>query len=211
MHQVTWHEVEMRVERKRAAILSADAKGYSRLMGEDEIGTVRTLIAYRAVMREAIARHRGRVVDSPGDNLLAEFADVVDAVESAVEIQQALRERNAQLAEGRRLEFRMGVNLGDVMVDGDYIYGDAVNIAARLEGLADAGGICVSGAVYDPIAAELPLRWESLGEQWMKNISRRIRVYRARLGAASSSPKSEPTTDLPAVGCRAPLPRVRHR
>ena len=173
-------------ERRLAAILSADAKGYSRLMGEDEVGTVRTLIAYRAVMREAIARHNGRVVDSPGDNLLAEFATVVDAVESAVEIQQSLQERNAELSEGRRLEFRIGVNFGDVMVEGDHIFGDAVNIAARLEGLADPGGICVSAAVHDPVASKLPLRWEPLGERTLKNIARRVHVYRARLGLGPS-------------------------
>jgi class 3 adenylate cyclase/TolB-like protein len=183
----------MSVERRRAAILSADAKGFSRLMGEDEVGTVRTLIAYRTVMREVITHHHGRVVDSPGDNLLAEFAGVVDAVQSALEIQQSLRERNAELSEGRRLEFRIGVNVGDVMTDEDRIYGDAVNIAARLEGMAEAGGICVSQDVYDAAAAVGPtLKWESLGEQALKNISRRVGVYRARLAPAPWGPASEP-------------------
>jgi class 3 adenylate cyclase/tetratricopeptide (TPR) repeat protein len=181
----------MSVERRRAAILSADAKGFSRLMSEDELGTVRTLIAYRAVMRETIAHHDGRVVDSPGDNLLAEFAGVEAAVESAVEIQQSLRARNAELSEGRRLEFRIGVNVGDVMAEGDRIYGDAVNIAARLEALAEAGGICVSKEVYDPVALTLPLKWESLGEQSLKNISRRVSVYRARLAPTPWTPISE--------------------
>jgi adenylate cyclase len=159
-------------------------------MGEDEVATVRTLTAYRAVMREAIARCQGRVVDSPGDNLLAEFSSVVNAVECATEIQHALRQRNAELPEGRRLEFRMGVNVGDVMVEGDHIYGDAVNVAARLEGMADAGGVCVSGPVYDQVAAKLPLTWQSLGEQSMKNIARRIRVYRACLAPAPWAPSS---------------------
>ena len=161
-------------------------------MGEDEVGTVRTLIAYRAVMRDVIAHHHGRVVDSPGDNLLAEFAGIVDAVQAAFEIQQSLRERNAELSEGRRLEFRIGVNVGDVMTDGDRIYGDAINIAARLEGLAEAGGICVSQDVYEAAAVGLPLKWESLGEQSLKNISRRVGVYRAHLVPAPWSSANEP-------------------
>ena len=160
-------------------------------MGDDELGTVRTLIAYRTVMREVIAHHQGRVVDTPGDNLLAEFADVVGAVQAALEIQLSLRERNAELSEGRRLEFRIGVNVGDVMTDGDRIYGDAVNIAARLEGLAEAGGICVSQDVYDAAAVGSPLKWESLGEQPLKNIARRVGVYRARLVPAPWAPVTE--------------------
>src|SRR5438445_9341257 len=139
------------VERRRSAVLSADAKGYSLLMGEDEVGTVRTLTAHRTVMRDVIARLHGRVVDSPGDNLLAEFASALDAVRSAVEIQRSLRERNDRLPEGRRLEFRIGVNLGDVVVDSERIYGDTVNVAARLEALADPGGLCISGLVFDSV------------------------------------------------------------
>ncbi len=135
------------MERKLAAILSADVKGYSRLMGEDEKATIRTLTAYRRVMTTLIQQHRGRVVDSPGDNLLAEFASVVDAVRCAVEIQQELKVRNAELPDQRRMEFRIGFNLGDVVVEEERIYGDGVNIAARLEGLAAAGGICLSGTV----------------------------------------------------------------
>ncbi len=171
----------MSVERRLVAVLSADGKGYSRLMGEDEIGTVRTLTAHRTVMRDAIARVSGRVVDTPGDNLLAEFASAADAVRSAVEIQQTLRERNAELPEGRRLEFRIGVNVGEVVDDGERIYGDTINIAARLEALADGGGVCVSGAVYDEVALLLPLTWESMGEQTVKDIARPVRAYRALL------------------------------
>ena len=199
----------MSVERRRAAIFSADAKGFSRLMGEDELGTVRTLIAYRALMRDVIAQHHGRVVDSPGDNLLAEFPGVVDAVESAVDIQQSLSVRNAELSEGRRLEFRIGVNVGDVMAEGDHIYGDAVNIAARLEGLADAGGICVSKEVYDPVSLKLSLTWESLGDQLLKNISRRVGVYRARLasGAVGGPPRATVPAYPSAIDRGAPLPR----
>jgi len=133
------------VARKLAAILSADVKGYSRLMGEDEIATIRTLTAYRAVMATLIQRHRGRVVDSPGDNLLAEFASVLDAVQCAVEIQQELKLKNADLPAPRKMEFRIGINLGDVIVEGERIYGEGVNIAARLEGLAEAGASASRG------------------------------------------------------------------
>ncbi len=126
-----------KLKRKLTAILSADAKGYSRLMREDEVATVETLKAYREVMASLIRQHRGRVVDSPGDNVLAEFASVVDAVDSAVEIQKELKTRNADLPENRRMEFRIGVNLGDVVEDGKRIYGDGVNVAARVEGLAE--------------------------------------------------------------------------
>src|SRR6266511_5267711 len=129
------------MERKLAAILSADVKGYSRLMGEDEEATIHTLTAYRQVMTTLIQHHRGRVVDSPGDNLLAEFASVVDAVKSAVEIQQEFKTRNAELLAHRKMEFRIGINLGDVIVEGERIYGNGVNIAARLESLAEPSGL----------------------------------------------------------------------
>jgi adenylate cyclase len=166
------------VKRKLTAILSADVKGYSRLMGADEEGTLRTLTAYREVMAELILGHRGRVVNAPGDALLAEFESVVDAVKSAVEIQRELAKRNADLPPDRRMEYRMGINLGDVMVDGESIYGDGVNIAARLESLADAGGICISGTVYDQIENKLLFGYEYLGEQNVKNIAKPVRVYR---------------------------------
>src|SRR5262245_39259216 len=157
------------MERKLSAILSADVKGYSRLMGEDEEATIRTLTAYREVMTTLIGRHRGRVVDSPGDNLLAEFASVVHAVQGAVEIQQELKLRNAKLPHDRRMEFRIGLNLGDVVVEGERIYGDGVNIAARLEGLADGGGICISGSVYEQVESKLALTYVYIGEQTVKN------------------------------------------
>ncbi len=134
------------LKRKLTAILSADAKGYSRLMGEDEAATVRTLTAYRESMANLIHQHQGRVVDSPGDNLLAEFSSVVDAAQCAVEIQHILQAKNALLPENRRMEFRIGINLGDVIEEGERIYGDGVNIAARVEGLAEGGGICMSGS-----------------------------------------------------------------
>lgn len=165
-------------KRKLAAILSADVKGYSRLMGEDEDMTVRTLTGYREVMATLIQKHRGRVVDSPGDNLLAEFSSAVDAVRSAVETQEELKARNAELPENRRMEFRIGINLGDVIDEGGRIYGDGVNIAARVEGLAEGKGICISGAVFDQVRNKLAFRYEYLGEHAVKNIAEPVRVYR---------------------------------
>jgi len=169
------------LKRKLTAILSADVKGYSRLMGEDEEWTVRTLNVYKDVMGNLIQQHRGRVVDATGDNLMAEFASVVDAVQCAVEIQQVLRAKNALLPENRRMEFRIGINLGDVIEEGERIYGDGVNIAARLEGLAEAGGICISGSAYEQIENKLPLRYDYLGEHEVKNIARPVRVYKAQI------------------------------
>jgi adenylate cyclase len=166
------------VKRKLTAILSADVKGYSRLMGEDEKGTVHTLNAYREVVTGLIQHHRGRVVDATGDNLMAEFASVVDAVECAVEIQKELKTRNAELPESRRMEFRIGVNLGDVIEDGERILGDGVNIAARLESLSEAGGICISGTAYDQVENKLSLGYKYLGKQAVKNIVKPVRVYR---------------------------------
>jgi adenylate cyclase len=161
------------MERKLAAILSADVKGYSRLMGEDEVATIRTLTAYREIMTTLIRQHRGRVVDSPGDNLLAEFASVVDAVQGAVAIQHELKTKNAELPAHRRMEYRIGINLGDVIVEGERIYGDGVNIAARLESLAEAGGICISGTVHEHIKNKLALGYDYVGEQTVKNIQSR--------------------------------------
>jgi adenylate cyclase len=165
-------------QRKLTAILSADVVGYSRLMGEDEAATVKTLETYKGVMFSLIKQHRGRVVDSPGDNLLAEFGSVVDAVQCAVSIQKELQTRNADLPENRRMEFRIGINLGDVIEEDDRIYGDGVNIAARLEALADPGGICVSKTAFDHIESKLPLGYEFLGEQTVKNIPKPIGAYR---------------------------------
>jgi TolB-like protein/class 3 adenylate cyclase len=166
------------VTRKLAAILSADVKGYSRLMGEDEKGTVRTLNAYKKVMTNLIQQRRGRVVDAPGDNVLAEFGSVVDAVECAVEIQKELKTQNADLPENRKMEFRIGVNLGDVIEDGEQILGDGVNIAARLESLSEAGGICISGTAFDQVRNKLELGYDYLGEQTVKNITLPVRVYK---------------------------------
>ena len=165
-------------KRRLAAILSADVKGYSRLMRDDEEATIRTLTTYRDAMTNLIQHYRGRVVDSPGDNLLAEFGSVVDAVSCAVEVQRELAERNAELPENRRMPFRIGVNLGDVIEEGERIYGDGINIAARMEGLAEGGGICISGTVYDAIEKKIGLEHEYLGEQEIKNIDKPVRAYR---------------------------------
>jgi len=167
-----------RAKRKLSAVLSADVKGYSRLMGQDEAGTVDRLKGYRTLMADLIQQYRGRVVDSPGDNILAEFASVVDATECSVKIQEELKNRNAELPRDRRMEFRIGINLGDVIEDEDSIYGDGVNIAARLESLAEGGGICVSGSVFDQIEGKIPLSYDDLGEQSFKNIKSPVRVYR---------------------------------
>jgi adenylate cyclase len=166
------------MERKLTAILSADVKGYSRLMGEDEVGTLRRLTEYREVTDALIHQHRGRIVGTAGDNILAEFASAVDAVQGAVDIQQALKTRNADLPSERRMEFRIGINVGDVIVEGPQIYGDGVNIAARLEALAEGGGICLSGTVYDQVENKLELGYEYLGEQTVKNIAKPVRLYR---------------------------------
>jgi adenylate cyclase len=174
------------VKRKLAAILSADVKGYSRLMGEDEEGTTRTLNTYREVMTGLIQHHHGRVVDATGDNILAEFASVVDAVRCAVEIQKELKTRNEELPENRRMEFRIGINLGDVIGEEGKLFGDGVNIAARLESLSEAGGICISGTAYDHVENKLSLGYQYHGEQAVKNIAKPVRVYRVLMepGAA---------------------------
>jgi len=172
-------------ERKLAAILSADVAGYSRLMADDEAATVRTLGDFRAVFADHIARHKGRVVDSPGDNLLAEFASPVEAVACALEVQRELARRNAQLAEHRRMHFRIGVNLGDVIDQDGALYGDGVNLAARLEALAEAGGICVSGMVYEAVEGKIEAAFEDFGTREVKNIPKPVRVFRVVVGKHS--------------------------
>jgi adenylate cyclase len=165
-------------KRKLTAVFSADVVGYSRLMGEDESATVKTLEAYKQVMFSLIKQHRGRVIDSPGDNVLAEFASVVDAVQCGVAVQKELQARNADLPENRKMQFRIGINLGDVIEEQDRIYGDGVNIAARLESCADPGGICVSKTAFDHIETKLPLGYEYLGEKEVKNIAKPVGAYR---------------------------------
>ena len=186
------------VKRKLTAILSADVKGYSRLMGEDEKGTVRTLNEYKEVMTRLIQHHHGRVVDATGDNLMAEFASVVDAVECSVEIQKELKARNSQLPENRRMEFRIGINLGDVIEEERRIYGDGVNIAARIESLSEAGGVCISGTAYDQVENKLSLGYEYIGEQNVKNIAKPVRAYRVLM---------EPETAGKVIGEKKAKPR----
>ena len=165
-------------KRKLTAILSADAVGYSRLMGEDEAATVHTISAYRNVISILIKQHNGTVIDSPGDNLLAEFVSVVDGVQCAVAVQKEIKARNDELPEDRRMQFRIGINLGDVIQEEDRIYGDGVNIAARLEGLAEPGGICISKTAFDQIESKLPYGYEFLGDQTVKNIAKPVSAYR---------------------------------
>src|SRR5271169_3579588 len=195
--------------RRLAAILAADVAGYSRLMGVDEEGTLERLKALRRELVDPkIAEHRGRIVKTIGDGLLAEFASVVDAVRCAVAVQQAMPERDAGIAADNRIELRIGINLGDVIVEGDDLYGDGVNIAARIEALADAGGVFVSNTVHDKVRDRLPFVFEDLGEQQVKNITRPVRVYRVRdAGAAKrqSAPAAAvlPLPDKPSIAVLA--------
>jgi adenylate cyclase len=166
------------VTRKLSAILSADVKGYSVLMADDEIHTINTLKAYRQIISDLVSEHSGRVVDSPGDNILAEFRSSVDAVDCAVKIQNRLKQENSKYVDDKRVQFRIGVNIGDVIQDGDRIYGNGVNVAARIEGLAEAGGVCISRNAYDHIKNKLTLGYEYIGEHSVKNITDPVRVYK---------------------------------
>ena len=196
-----------RVDRRLAAILAADVVGYSRLMGADEEGT---LVALKAIRRELsdpkIAEHRGRIVKTTGDGLLVEFQSVVDATRCAVAWQMAMGKRNAAVPEGKRIEFRIGVNLGDIIIDQNDIFGDGVNVAARLEALADPGGICLGGSAHEQVRDKLDLAFEDMGERQVKNIARPVRVYRVRIAAVDSIPKLEATLALPDKPSIAVLP-----
>src|SRR5246500_1729215 len=181
---------DMTATRRLAAILAADVAGYSRLIGADEEGTLERLKALRRELLDPkIAEHHGRIVKITGDGLLVEFASVVDAVRCAVEVQRAMPERNTSVAAESRIELRIGINLGDVIVEGDDLYGDGVNIAARIEALADAGGVLVSNTVHDHVRDRLPLVFEDLGEQQVQNNKPPVRVYRVRdIGVTGRSP-----------------------
>jgi adenylate cyclase len=192
---------EQRVQRRLAAILAADVVGYSRLMGEDEAGTLAALKELRAQLIDpTIAEYQGRIVKLMGDGALVEFASVVDAVECAVRIQRDMVERTAGIPESKRITFRIGINLGDVIIDGDDIYGDGVNVAARLEGLAEPGGVCISDVVHQSVAGKLDLAFEDLGEQQLKNIAEPVRTYQVTLNSSSSAPISHvPLPDKPSI------------
>ena len=202
--------------RRLTAILAADVAGYSRLMGVDEEGTHARLQAHlQELVNPKIADHRGRIVKNTGDGFLAEFASVVDAVRCAVEVQRGIAERNVDVPTEKRIELRIGINLGDVIAEGEDIFGDGVNVAARLEALAEPGGICVSRVVRDQVRDRLDYAFEDLGEQSVKNIVRPVRVYRLGVGALTG-----PSTEPPDAAVKALLPLpdrcastawVRHR
>ena len=209
------------LERRLVAILAADVAGYSRLMGVDEEGTLATLSAFRLVTDRLISEHGGRICGTAGDSILAAFGSALAAVQCAIDIQNELAASNGALEADRRMQFRIGVNVGDVMVkDGD-IFGDGVNIAARLEGLAEPGGVCISRGIHDHVAKKLPYDFEDLGEQSVKNIAQPIRVFRIILGSGKVEapprdsvapdpelPANEPTAsdDIPSLSESAPVP-----
>jgi adenylate cyclase len=197
----------MTATRRLAAILTADVTGYSRLMGADEEGTLERLKALRGELVDPkIAEHHGRIVKTTGDGTLVEFASVIDAVRCAVEVQQAIVERNTGIGGDNRIELRIGINLGDVIVEGDDLYGDGVNIAARIEALADPGGVFVSNTVHDQVRDRLPFVFEDLGEQQVKNIARPVRVYRVRDAVAAKGTSAQPPLPLPDKPSIAVLP-----
>ena len=178
-----------REERRLAAILSADVVGYSRLMGADESGTLARLKTHRGeIIDPKIAEHHGRIAKLMGDGVLVEFASVVDAVQCATDIQRAMADRNADVAEERRIELRIGINVGDIIVDGDDIYGDGVNVAARLEGLAEPGGVCISRSTRDQVRDKLDLALKDMGEVEVKNIARPVRVFRIHIAEQGLAP-----------------------
>src|SRR5688572_4701014 len=182
------------------AILAADVAGYSRLVGADEEGTLAQWKAHwRELIDPKITEHRGRIVRITGDGLLAEFASVIGAVRCAVEVQRAMCERNTDVSQEKRIEFRMGINVGDIIIDGTDMWGDGVNVAARLEALAEAGGICISGRVQEDVHGKLDITFEDTGEQQLKNIARPVRVYRVRLEGAAKTRPSLPLPHKPSI------------
>src|SRR5438477_408783 len=197
----TWEEPNLGSSQGRtklSAIFAADVEGYSRLMGRDEVGTLRTLTAYRGIIDPLIASHRGRIFNTAGDSLVADFASAVDAVQCAVAMQDAIAKENADRPAGEQMRFRIGIHVGDIIVQGDNLFGDAVNVAARLEALSEPCGICVSSTVRNQIGTKLPVSFTDLGEQQVKNIAQPIKAYRIR---GETSP-----TVTPVVGSSLPLP-----
>src|SRR6516162_6160397 len=184
------------VERKLAAIFAADVEGYSRLMGQDEVAALRTLTAHRVIIDNLISSHRGRIFNTAGDSLVADFASAVDAVQCAVAVQDAIAKENSERPAGEQMRFRIGIHVGDIIVQGDNLFGDGVNIAARLEALAEPGAICVSGTVRDQIGTKLLMFFVDLGEQQVKNIAQPIRAYQVRSDTSSSDIEG-PAASLP--------------
>jgi adenylate cyclase len=195
-----------KVKRKLAAILSADVEGYSLLMSDDEVTTIRTLTEYKEAMSALIEQHRGRVVDAPGDNLLAEFASVVNAVQCAIEIQRELAERNEKLPEDRRMQFRIGVTLGDIIEEQDRIYGEGVNIAARLESVCESGSVCISRNAYDQVKNKVDIEFEYLGDHSAKNITEPLRIYRLKMETDTTLARQSKKLLLPGKPSMAVLP-----
>ena len=169
------------IQRKLKAIFSADVRGYSKLMGDDDEYTVGLITTHRETLARLIEKHQGRVVDAPGDNILAEFGSSLNAVSSAIEIQKTLETKNEKLPDNRRMEFRIGINLGDILHKDDRIYGDGVNIAARIENLADPGGICISRGIYEQVEDKLSVGFANLGPHSVKNIKKPVNVYKVLL------------------------------
>jgi len=197
----------MTATRRLAAILAADVTGYSRLIGADEGGTLRALKAVRVELIDpTIAAHNGRLVKTTGDGLLVEFGSVVEALRCGTVVQAGMVQRNAEVREGRRVEFRIGINVGDIVVEDGDIFGDGVNVAARLEGLAEPGGICVSARVQEDAAGKLDLAFEDLGDQALKNIARPVRAFRIATGAVSATAQDTPALPLPDKPSIAVLP-----
>jgi class 3 adenylate cyclase len=204
-----------RVGRRLAAIVAADVAGYSRLMGLDEVGTARILREHRKVTDALVAKHGGRLVKTTGDGVLLEFPSVVDAVECALVMQAVMAERNQGVPEGRRMLLRIGINLGDILIEGDDILGDGVNVAARLESIAEPGGICISSSAYEQVRGKVPVEFADLGEQRLKNIDRPVRVYAAKSrghpetvvpSALALDPKAQHPLPLPDKPSIAVLP-----
>jgi adenylate cyclase len=197
-----------KLTRKLRAILSADVKGYSLLMADYEVHTIGTLKKYRSLMSDIIQQHSGRVVDNPGDNLLAAFSSAVDALEAAVQIQNKLKKENAKFVEEKRLQFRIGVNIGDIVHDGGRIYGSGVNVAARIEGIADPGGVCISRSTYDQVKDKVDLAFDYLGEHEVKNIKEPVRVYKVLIGSEPAKSLLEEKLELPDKPSIAVLPFI---
>jgi adenylate cyclase len=195
-----------RVGRRLAAIVAADVAGYSRLMGLDEVGTARTLREHRKVTDALVAKHGGRLVKTTGDGALLEFPSVVDAVECAVAVQAVMAQRNEGVPQDRRMLFRIGINLGDILIEGDDILGDGVNVAARLERIAEPGGVCISASAYDQVRGKVPVEFTDLGEQHLKNIARPVRVYAAKSSGHPAASMASVLASQPDVQKPLPLP-----